>query len=187
MVQLLHIYLTHKRFGMENFMERKHPANLFVRDCITKALFKLMKKKNYHDISISELVKTAGVSRNSFYRNYQSVDDILCQYLIEKASAWWAGFIANPNKYPHVIAEMFRHFLDMKEEINILYKAGLSHILMLHIVSCGKESLTGEISNAYQTAFMSGGLCGLTNEWILRGMKETPDEMEIIFHNQGSA
>ena len=52
-------------------MERRHPANLFVRDCITKALFKLMKSKNYHDITVSALVKTAGVSRNSFYRNYQ--------------------------------------------------------------------------------------------------------------------
>lgn len=166
-------------------MERKHPVNLFVRDCITKALFRLMKKKNYHDIGISELVKEAGVSRNSFYRNYQSVNEILRQYLAEQTTAWWSDFITHPDRYPHVIAEMFQHFLNMQEEIKLLYKAGLSHILMEHIILCGKQSLTGEIDNAYQTAFMSGGLCGLTHEWVLRGMKETPDEMEMLFHKQG--
>ncbi len=36
-------------------------------------------------------------------------------------------------------------------------------------------------ANAYQTAFMSGGLWGLTNEWVLRDMKETPEEMEALF------
>ena len=164
-------------------MERRHPANLFVRDCITKALFKLMKSKNYHDITVSALVKTAGVSRNSFYRNYQSIEDILRQYLVEQTSQWWNEYIADPN--PNIIAETFQHFLNMREEILLLYRAGLSHLLMEHIILCGKQSLTGEVSNAYQTAFMSGGLCGLTNEWILRGMKETPAEMQALFLMQG--
>lgn len=164
-------------------MERRHPANLFVRDCITKALFKLMKSKNYHDITVSALVKTAGVSRNSFYRNYQSIEDILRQYLVEQTSQWWNEYIADPN--PNIIAETFQHFLNMREEILLLYRAGLSHLLMEHIILCGKQSLTGEVSNAYQTAFMSGDLCGLTNEWILRGMKETPAEMQALFLMQG--
>ena len=93
-------------------MERRHPANLFVRDCITKALFKLMKSKNYHDITVSALVKTAGVSRNSFYRNYQSIEDILRQYLVEQTSQWWNEYIADPN--PNIIAETFQHFLNMR-------------------------------------------------------------------------
>lgn len=165
-------------------MERKHPSNLFVRDCITKALFMLMKKKAYQEISISELVKVAGVSRNSFYRNYDSVEEILREFLVTQTSAWWSRFIVDPTRYPHVIGEMFQHFLDMKEEIELLYKAGLSYILMQHIAACGKESLAGGSANMYQTAFMSGGLWGITNEWIIQGMKESPIEMEQIFHNQ---
>ncbi len=164
-------------------MERKHPANLFVRDCITKALFRLMKNKAYQDITVSAIVRTAGVSRNSFYRNYQSIEDILRQYLIEQTSRWWAEYLAH--LHPNVIEETFQHFLNMREEILLLYKAGLSHLLMEHIVLCGKQSLSGEIGNAYQTAFMSGGLWGLTNEWILRGMKETPQEMQALFLTQG--
>ena len=175
MVQLLHIIFKEKT------MERKHPVNLFVRDCITISLFKLMEKKDYHKISISELVKLAGVSRNSFYRNYQSLEDIIRQYLNKKTTDWWVDFIADLNRYPYVIAEMFQLFLNIKKEINLLYKAGLSYILMEHIVACGKESLTGELSNAYQTAFMSEGLWGLTNEWVLRGVNyPSPKGNELV-------
>ena len=84
-------------------MERKHPTNLFVRDCITKALFKLMKSKDYQEITVSALVRTAGVSRNSFYRNYQSIEDILWQYLIEQTSRWWEEYLAH--LHPNVIEE----------------------------------------------------------------------------------
>ena len=165
-------------------MERKNPANLFVCDCITKALFKLMKKKEYHNIKISELVNTAGVSRNSFYRNYQSTEEILREYLVLKTTEWWSNFMRHPEKYSHVISEMFQHFLNMKEEIDLIYQAGLFYLLLEHIFHFSKESLNGEIQNVYKTAFLSGGLWGLINEWVLRGMKETPDEMEQFFLNQ---
>ena len=81
---------------------------------------------------------------------------------------------------------MFQHFLDMKEEIALLYHAGLSHLLMKHIIQCGKQNQNGELQSTYQTAFMSGGLCGLVNEWILQGMKDSPEEMERIFLNKNS-
>lgn len=164
-------------------MRRTHPANMFVCECITQSLFRLMKRKPYNKITVTDLVQEAGVSRNSFYRNYQSTEEIIRQFLEEKTSKWWSEFIAYPDRYPHVISEMFYHFLDMKEEIDLLYRAGLSHLLMEHIVLCGKQSLTGEWKNTYQTAFLSGALCGLVNEWILRGMKESPEKMEQIFSN----
>lgn len=165
-------------------MERIHPTNVFVCECITQSLFRLMKKKPYHKITVTDLVREAGVSRNSFYRNYPSTEAIIRQFLEERTSKWWDGLIAHPDRCLHMISEMFHHLLNMKEEIDLLYRAGLSHLLMEHIVLCGKESRTSELKSTYQTAFMSGALCGLVNEWILRGMRESPEEMEQIFANQ---
>lgn len=164
-------------------MERRHPVNLFVRDCITKALFRMMESGRYSDITVSSLVRTAGVSRNSFYRNYRSIEDILRQHLIEQTERWWAEYMAHP--HPEVIREIFQHFLDLREVIRLLYSADLAYLLMEHIFLCGKQSLTGEVGNAYQTAFLSGGLWGLTNQWVLRGMRETPQEMQALFLSQG--
>lgn len=164
-------------------MKRTHPANVFVCECITQSLFRLMKRKAYNKITVTDLVREAGVSRNSFYRNFQSTEEIIRQFLENQTSKWWDEFITCPDRYPHVISELFRYLLDMKDEIELLYRAGLSHLLMEHIVLCGKQSLTGELRNAYQTVFMSGALCGMVNEWVLRGMAETPEEMEQMFSN----
>ena len=49
-------------------MKRTHPANVFVCECITQSLFRLMKRKAYNKITVTDLVREAGVSRNSFYR-----------------------------------------------------------------------------------------------------------------------
>lgn len=137
-------------FGGDPPMRRTHPANMFVCECITQSLFRLMKRKPYNKITVTDLVQEAGVSRNSFYRNYQSTEEIIRQFWEEKTSKWWSEFIAYPDRYPHVISEMFYHFLDMKEEIDLLYRAGLSHLLMEHIVLCGRQSLTGELKGQLQ-------------------------------------
>ena len=164
-------------------MRRTHPTNMFVCECITQSLFRLMKRKPYNKITVTDLVQEAGVSRNSFYRNYQSTEEIIRQFLEEGTSKWWSEFIAYPDRYPHVIAEMFRHFLDMREEIDLLYRAGLSHLLMEHIVLCGKQSLTDELKSTYQTAFMSRRTLRLGKRMDITGDEESPEEMEQMFSN----
>ena len=60
------------RMNMNN--EQK---NTYVKRQITDALLSLLKEKPLSDISVSELTDKAGIGRVSFYRNYQSKEDIL--------------------------------------------------------------------------------------------------------------
>lgn len=55
--------------------------NAYVIKHLTEAFLSLLAKKPIEDISISELVETAGVGRASFYRNYERKEDILKAYL----------------------------------------------------------------------------------------------------------
>lgn len=54
--------------------------NTYVRTQLTQALLRLLQEKKLADISVSELTQRAQVGRASFYRNYQSLSDILFQY-----------------------------------------------------------------------------------------------------------
>lgn len=56
-------------------------AQTLVCECITDALFRLMKSKPLQDISITELTRVAGVGRVSFYRNFETKIDVLDQKL----------------------------------------------------------------------------------------------------------
>ena len=49
----------------------------FTRNCLSAALIVLLNKDKLDDISITRLCQVAGVSRMAFYRNYNSIEDVL--------------------------------------------------------------------------------------------------------------
>ena len=54
-------------------MDKRREENLRVKENIINTLFRFMQKKSLSDITVTELVKGAGVARASFYRNYDNV------------------------------------------------------------------------------------------------------------------
>lgn len=64
-------------------MGNNNSQNLITKESIFTALMILMEKKNFKEISITELTKKAGVSRMAFYRNYNNLEDIITDYLDE--------------------------------------------------------------------------------------------------------
>ena len=63
----------------KNFTKR----NRFTRQCIGESIIALMGNKAFEDITISDIVKKAGVSRMTFYHYFQSKTDALNSYLHE--------------------------------------------------------------------------------------------------------
>jgi len=63
--------------SLENLRKSNQESNFLTREAIETALLQLLEKKDMAKISISELVKRAGVSRAAFYRNYDSKEEIL--------------------------------------------------------------------------------------------------------------
>ena len=51
-----------------------------VTEKITKALFDLMKEQEYNDITITDIVNKAGVSRVTYYRHYNSKDEVITKF-----------------------------------------------------------------------------------------------------------
>ena len=62
-------------------MKEKITLNETVCEAIGIALVQLMKQKLFVKITISEIAATAGVSRNSVYRNYENKEQILEKYI----------------------------------------------------------------------------------------------------------
>ena len=52
-----------------------------VSEYIEEALLLLLEKKEYKAITISEICQKAGVTRMSFYRNFESKEDILRRWM----------------------------------------------------------------------------------------------------------
>ena len=98
--------------------------NLYVVKHITDALLKLIRSRCLNGISISQICEEAGVGRASFYRNYESKEDVLRKYL-ERLIREWEKDFENKGDLAFFSESMLRHFY------KYLYNA-LSVLLLSH-------------------------------------------------------
>ena len=112
--------------------DKRLEANRLVKLRIARALTKLMEKKNFSDITVTEIVQTAGVARASYYRNFTSKEEVLIkvtdeiwQNYREKAAKLSDDFFG----YDSILL-IFRYFKTYKHFILCVYKAGLAYIYL---------------------------------------------------------
>ena len=104
------------------------------RECMESALILLLENKTFAEISVSELVKRAGVSRTAFYRNYQSKEEVLQSALGDVVNAILNKLALNSG------SEAFWNvlFCEVKEychSIRLLLKAGLGNTILEEITA----------------------------------------------------
>ncbi|MCJ2376341.1 TetR/AcrR family transcriptional regulator [Vibrio sp. ZSDZ34] len=67
------------------------------RRVLAEALFRLFKRYDYDKITISQIASEANVARNTFYRNFSSIEDILI-YMFESSIEDALKTLSSPNK-----------------------------------------------------------------------------------------
>lgn len=136
---------------------------------ITDAFFKLLKKESFDDISISEICKEAGVSRQTFYSLFEKKENILL-YEIEHNNTMQCCHADTSDQvlchYIHDHAAFLKVLID-HENSSLLYNTfytSLSHVL-----------------EDYDAAFMAGGLLSV----IEKSFKDQCNEQQIseIIHH----
>lgn len=162
-------------------MEKKENANhIFVLECLEEALIRLMNKKNYADITISELCEVAGVSRISYYRNYNNFDEIILNYLNKKTDDWWTNFtnsqdMLSGNFWVGISQEYLKH----KNIIQLIYKQNLSRLIKEHIFSrCGPKKEQPQYEK-YATSVIAGAIYGYLDMWFQNDMVNPPFELNL--------
>lgn len=150
-----------------------------VRDYIMEAMLQLLEKRSFESITITELVQRAGVSRNSFYRNFRDKENVITQYLVEQKAIWWEKFCQDPNR--QIILEIF-YFLDSLRPLILLLQKNDLLCLLEDSLRIDPEERQKECrGEQYRQAAAIGMVWGLAKEWICFGMEETPAELIAMF------
>ena len=153
--------------------------NIYVVEHITDAVLKLMKSNDFADISISQICQEAGVGRASFYRNFESKEEVISRHLKKLLDDWWVVAIQKPDF--NLVEAIFSHYWEHRGLCMMLYKQNLAHLSLQSIKeACGPKPEQTNIV-AYTTAYFSYGLYGWIEEWFNRGMQETPKEMAALW------
>ena len=155
-------------------------ANRITRESICTALLELLKTNEFKKISISELVRKAGVSRQSFYRNYKTKEDIVLEIertigtqLIEKMKD--PGYINNPRKW---FVDFFTIVKENTAAVTLLQKSDLFITIFKKIPSYIErqmETVTPELH--YCIVGSMAAVHSIARDWFNNGMKESEAEM----------
>ena len=161
-------------------MGSRSKNSLFLKECLADALIKLLEAKPLEKITIPEITDLAGVGRMTYFRHFSSKEEMITfKFLL----LWdrWAEDHKLRNKdsfsFENVIS-FFEFNLQIRPLLELIYRRGAQSALFKAFHSY----MTPDLSTVerYRTGFYSYGLFGLTEEWILGGFKETPEEMEKI-------
>jgi len=155
--------------------------NIAVRNSLQKALLELMQDKVINEISITELIKRAGVGRMSFYRNYASKENILLDALRQQTLKCLEGL--KKDNWHLQWNDLFAIFESLKPTVELIYKSGKSHLLFDYIKGLSEYFEIKTIDQAYDYAACAGLYLGILDHWASNGFKESRQELTAIFKN----
>ncbi|MGG6310511.1 TetR/AcrR family transcriptional regulator [Paenibacillus macerans] len=157
------------------------------KEWITLALLELLQTKKLSKLTISEVVKKAGVSRMAFYRNFKSLEQVLEEYYEPKFADIFHK-IAFQSSHEQKITDLTNFFLALSTDFQMAiegdYTELLYQIFKYHITQFYDEMIpfpdwTGAKRN-YWIHFMSAGVFEVWVMWIKNGQKETLEEISAL-------
>ncbi len=152
------------------------------RKWIFNATMKLLGKKPYDEIKIANITDEAGVARQSFYRNFDSKDDILRKYIEDMVEEYIVALQKECKEKGFDAAALYRLFFSMmqqnREELLTMKNASLMQIFYW-AVSCYAKDAEDHIPMEADSRvkYQLGGIVTLAVDWINSGMTLSAEEM----------
>lgn len=154
------------------------------QEYIYSAFLQLLDKKHYDDISVCEICTKAGVSRMSFYRNFESKEDLTFKGIDRIVKNLSASIEKLTTKNMFTITQ--ETFIFAKK-----YKSALFSIMDSQITNTLKEMIIAKLqekskfdyinkTSKYIPVFYFTSIVAVLIEWLKNDTEETPEEMAIL-------
>jgi len=162
---------------------------------LRNGLLHMLKIKNYHDITISEICKFAGYNRGTFYNNFNNKDNLL-EFLIDSRLNEMVLHL-NKSYFPYETysstllifktlfdnGDFFQSLLNNNTIIDFRYKT-YEALLNGHYkkVSDIPQNLEKyESIEEFYYSYVGSAMMGITMYWIKDGMKKSPEYLTEKF------
>lgn len=158
-------------------------SNALTKECIESALVLLMKEQSFSEISITDIIRKAGVSRASYYRNYSSKEDILEKFLqkitIEYSNAL-SKYDPGTESYESWL-ELLSQTRTLAPQFKLLLQAGFGEkILDSFISQCNKFNNETNPGLFITNCYIAGGIYSVLSQWVLNDMMIADDTVAEI-------
>jgi len=167
------------------FNRSKNPRVWRSLDKTAAALFTLLREKDYGEITISEVCAKAGLTRKTFYRDFDSLDDVVDFAVYSRVKE----YLAHPTSgsFRDSIYRFFAFCAQKKEVLSLLERQGIYPLFAKSVATYLTESsslkalaISAGFDNENRVYFWKSFVqeeCAFVEVWIQRGFRETPEEL----------
>lgn len=159
---------------------------------LTEALFQLMEQQDFKKLSVKTVVEKAGVGRATFYRHYDTLEDIIDDYVDELQRRIWGSPSAGPERpelqemssdVRSATERVFQILMEEKTRLHILKQQGLANKIssMIYRLTLSTILDLDVLNNKYQPYFFAGASSAMVLAWLESDMRESPKEMADLF------
>ncbi|WEV54353.1 TetR/AcrR family transcriptional regulator [Leuconostocaceae bacterium ESL0723] len=171
-------------------MKHSQKENARVKDQIVAGLFSELTERPFSEITVSQLIKAAGVARASYYRNFESKEEILDYYLGQlveqhrqdtEATGTPVGWTSDTVRFH--ITQSFALFKREKDRFTLLLDNGLSSYILDFLKNMAQDPQRQQrmaLRNHYEQSFFMGATFNVLMDWLQNGAVESPEEMTDI-------
>ena len=163
-------------------------SNLITKNAIADSLKKLLLKKPLSSITINDITKQAGLSRQAFYYHFQDIPSLVEWITIrdanealknkEECNSWQEGFLTifKLIKEDRAFINNIYHSTSLDVLTKYLYK--LVYPIIFEVVSDKSANTTlSEENKDFITKFYMYAFVPIVLEWVNKDMKEDPNKI----------
>lgn len=172
----------------DNMYISNNPSAVRSQKEITDALLILMREHPYNEITVKQILLESKLARKTFYRNFESKDDVLFSLLRCNLEDYFD--IVN-NARGSVLDTIFefadknRELLMLLDKNNMLYVVlqSLNTFSVVMLDNQNKElnpfsKLFDGLDQEYLVALNIGAVWNVISVWVHRGMKQSPENVK---------
>ena len=163
-------------------------TNRLTREAICTALVLILKEQPFDKITITDIVKRAGVSRTAYYSNYSSKQDILIDLVnalifeINQKLLPYTDERTGKAKEPEKFIKVLFEIIFQRRDIYLtLFDAKFNYIILERLTdSMLLPILDKTDENIYRIYFNAGALYNVFTKWVQSDFSKTIDDMTAI-------
>ena len=156
-----------------------------VKKRMADAFVDMLSQKSYANITVTDIVNTAQVARVSFYRNFNSISDVVDYITDELANEFIDKILPvlnsnDENKWREFLFDFINNALNNRgkiEAINLQNTAVLFSHLNTKMQMYVNVNSNKTISDKYTSYVKACLINNVVKKWIDDGMVETPEEI----------
>ena len=160
------------------------------------AFLNLILEKPVREVTVQDVLDRSGVGRSTFYLHYRDMDDLLLSQLEMFCESMSTALSNQKDKSHRVVpvAELFAHIGNQNKlyrvltdsgHLNDFYQLAEGHFargIERRLIESGRLKDVPPRELAARATALSGSMLALLRWWLDRGEKETPMQMDKIFH-----